>query len=86
MKHIEFLGSSPLRNERYYEVWEVLIAVKKRKRLDYSKHDIDIEEDFVTKTEYICTCKDCSIKQIPNGKEPRCKYVRELKRYLGDED
>ena len=36
--------------------------------------------------EFKCTCKDCSVKRIPNDLEPRCCYVEALKIYLKNEE
>lgn len=83
---IEFVGSSIVRKEDYYHVWGVLVAVKKVKKLDTSRFEVDVINDWEMRNEYICSCTDCSISRIPNGEEPRCRFVRELKKYLGDKN
>ena len=76
---VEFEGSAPNRNMEFYTVLSVPITVKKVKRPDYSKFEIDVEKDLVDDYEFICTCKFHSTN--PESKKV-CKYIKYLKEYL----
>ena len=78
------MGSGKVRNIDYYRVFGVSIS-RERKLIP---EGVDAKERIIYHEEfkYFCSCKDCSIKRIPNDKEPRCKFVRILKKYLGDKN
>ena len=64
-------GSSKTRNSEWFEVGTILIeAVYLGSALGENIY------------EYYCTCKDCTVKRIPNDLPPRCVFTKELEKYL----